>query len=96
MCASCPITTTSISNDKLISIELPVKPVEESDQLNSGAIPHGVDRRTFMMRSAVVGAAAVMTGRSVSAVAAQVKPLPPGAEPKGVAGGPGNVELSPA
>lgn len=29
--------------------------------------PAGVDRRTFLMRSAVVGAAAVLTGRSVSA-----------------------------
>ena len=50
------------------------------------------------MRSAVVGAAAVMTGRSVSAVAAQAKPgpIPASAEPKGVSGGPGNVELSPS
>ena len=39
------------------------------------AIPPGVDRRAFLMRSAVVGAAAVMTGRTVSAVAAQAKPL---------------------
>ncbi|HEX4797197.1 MAG TPA: L-serine ammonia-lyase [Humisphaera sp.] len=30
-------------------------------------IPEGVDRRTFLMRSAVVGATAVMVGRSVSA-----------------------------
>jgi L-serine dehydratase len=29
--------------------------------------PPGVDRRTFLMRSAVIGAAAVITGRSVSA-----------------------------
>ncbi len=90
-----------ISADKLSSIEQTCEPVQDdpfdpSDQLKAVAIPHGVDRRTFLMRSAVVGAAAVMTGRSVSAVAAQVKPLPPGAEPKGVAGGPGNVELSPS
>jgi L-serine dehydratase len=89
-----------ISADKLSSIEQRCEPVQDdpfdlSDQLKPVAIPHGVDRRAFLMRSAVVGAAAVMTGRSVSAVAAQVKPLPPGAEPKGVAGGPGNVELSP-
>ena len=88
------------SADKLSSIEQPAEPVQDdpfglSDQLKPVAIPPGVDRRAFLMRSAVVGAAAVMTGRSVSAVAAQVKPLPPGAEPKGVAGGPGNVELSP-
>jgi L-serine dehydratase len=89
-----------ISADKLSSIAQPCEtvrddPFDPSDQLKPVAIPHGVDRRAFLMRSAVVGAAAVMTGRSVSAVAAQVKPLPPGAEPKGVAGGPGNVELSP-
>jgi len=30
-------------------------------------VPAGVDRRTFMMRSAVVGSAAVLTGRTVSA-----------------------------
>ncbi len=61
-------------------------------------ISSNVDRRAFLMRSAVVGAAAVMTGRSVSAVAAQAKPgpIPASAEPKGVAGGPGNVELSPS
>ncbi len=61
-------------------------------------ISSNVDRRAFLMRSAVVGAAAVMTGRSVSAVAAQAKPgpIPASAEPKGVSGGPGNVELSPS
>jgi len=30
-------------------------------------VPSGVDRRTFMMRSAVVGSAAVLTGREISA-----------------------------
>jgi len=91
-----------ISADKLSSIEQTCEPVQDdpfdlSDQLKPVAIPHGVDRRAFLMRSAVVGAAAVMTGRSVSAVAAQAKPgpIPASAEPKGVAGGPGNVELSP-
>ena len=38
-----------------------------TDQLVSQAVPAGVDRRTFLMRSAVVGATAVMTGRSISA-----------------------------
>ncbi|HEV7550072.1 MAG TPA: L-serine ammonia-lyase [Candidatus Angelobacter sp.] len=92
-----------ISADKLSSIEQTCEPVQDdpfdlSDQLKPVAIPHGVDRRAFLMRSAVVGAAAVMTGRSVSAVAAQAKPgpIPASAEPKGVAGGPGNVELSPS
>jgi L-serine dehydratase len=85
-----------IPADKLVSIQLSVKPVQDADQLEPGAIPHGLDRRAFLMRSAVVGAAAVMTGRSVSAVAAQAKEIPASAEPKGVAGGPGNVELSPS
>src|SRR5690349_14367615 len=30
-------------------------------------VPAGVDRRTFLMRSAVIGAASVMTGRALSA-----------------------------
>ena len=64
-------------------------PIGTSSDVVSREIPVGVDRRTFLMRSAVVGAAAVMTGRSVSAVAAQAKPgpIPASAEPKGVAGG---------
>lgn len=73
-------------------------PIGTSTDVLSQKIPVGVDRRTFLMRSAVVGAAAVMTGRSVSAVSAQAKqgPISASAEPKGVAGGPGNVELSPS
>ena len=42
-------------------------PLGRPDQLISQPIPPGVDRRTFLMRSAVVGATAVMVGRSVSA-----------------------------
>src|SRR5215471_3116002 len=38
-----------------------------TDELISQEIPNGVDRRTFLMRSAVVGATAVMVGRTVSA-----------------------------
>src|SRR5262245_32982558 len=33
---------------------------------NAGSTPAGVDRRSFLMRSAVIGAAAVMTGRTVT------------------------------
>ena len=41
--------------------------LQDSDhQLISQEIPPGVDRRKFLMRSAVIGAAAVMTGRVVS------------------------------
>ena len=67
-------------------IELePENPIGTSTNVLSQEIPVGVDRRTFLMRSAVVGAAAVMTGRSVSAVAAQAKPgpIPASAEPLG-------------
>src|ERR1043166_9006471 len=42
-------------------------PIGDTDQLLSQEIPPGVDRRRFLMRSAVIGAAAVMTGRVVSA-----------------------------
>src|ERR1044072_5275052 len=39
----------------------------DASQVVSPLTPSGVDRRNFLMRSAVVGAAAVMTGRLVSA-----------------------------
>src|SRR5918993_1096214 len=42
-------------------------PFDSSVELISGAVPRGVDRRKFLMRSAVIGAATVMTGRLVSA-----------------------------
>lgn len=42
-------------------------PLAGSDSLISQEIPPGVDRRTFLMRSAVVGATTVMLGRSLSA-----------------------------
>jgi L-serine dehydratase len=38
-----------------------------TDEFVSQEVPPGVDRRTFLMRSALVGATAVMTGRFVSA-----------------------------
>jgi L-serine dehydratase len=41
--------------------------VGAADEVLQEEIPSGVDRRTFMMRSAVVGATAVITGRSISA-----------------------------
>lgn len=42
-------------------------PLAGEKRIASQAVPAGVDRRTFLMRSAVVGAAAVLTGRTVSA-----------------------------
>jgi len=42
-------------------------PLGSSNELISHAVPPGVDRRTFIMRSAVVGAAAVIAGRQVPA-----------------------------
>jgi L-serine dehydratase len=44
-----------------------VDPLGSTNELTSHEIPPGVDRRTFLMRSAVVGATAVILGRSVSA-----------------------------
>src|SRR6195256_1448504 len=60
-----------ISDDKLSSIEQPCEPDRDDplgppDQLDSAAIPPGVDRRTFLMRSAVVGATVVITGAQMS------------------------------
>ena len=42
-------------------------PLGGLDEVTCERIPRGVDRRTFLMRSAVVGAAAVISGRVVSA-----------------------------
>ncbi len=42
-------------------------PLESTTELVSRPVPQGVDRRTFLMRSAVVGATAVITGRVLSA-----------------------------
>jgi L-serine dehydratase len=41
--------------------------LSDTTKVASQTVPPGVDRRKFLMRSAVVGAAAVMTGRLVSA-----------------------------
>jgi L-serine dehydratase len=38
-----------------------------AEELAPAVLPPGVDRRTFMMRSAVIGSAAVITGRALSA-----------------------------
>ena len=43
------------------------EPAENDEPVKEGYIPPGVDRRKFIMRSAVIGAAAVMTGRTISA-----------------------------
>lgn len=51
-----PATSTQSDSTSLIS-----------DQFISQEIPPGVDRRTFLMRSAVVGATTVILGRSLSA-----------------------------
>ena len=42
-------------------------PLADASDLVPNEIPSGVDRRTFVMRSAVIAAAAVMTGKVVSA-----------------------------
>src|SRR4051812_27580905 len=41
-------------------------PLSDTCQLVAPEAPHGVDRRSFLMRTAVGGAAAVMTGCSPS------------------------------
>src|SRR5262249_29427235 len=51
--------------------------------LTSRVVPPGIDRRAFIMRSAAVGAAAIMTGRSIAAqeklqaAATAPSPVPP-------------------
>ena len=55
-----------------------------SDELISQEIPPGVDRRTFLMRSAVVGAAVLINGRSMSAQeqTQRASAAPPPLDPK--------------
>ncbi len=60
-------------------------PLASTDQLTSQDIPHGVDRRNFLIRSAVGGAAAVMMGHSISAqerTAKALATLPQASSPK--------------
>jgi L-serine dehydratase len=60
-------------------------PLANSDQLLSQEVPRGVDRRNFLIRTAVGGAAAVMMGRSVSAqerTAKALATLPQASSPK--------------
>ena len=55
------------SADTLRSTATPREdPLADTGRLISAEIPHGVDRRSFLMRTAVGGAAAVMTGCSES------------------------------
>ena len=61
-----------IFDDELSSTEKPGDvghgdPLADSSEVISQTVPTGVDRRTFLMRSAVVGATAVMTGKIISA-----------------------------
>ena len=42
-------------------------PLGSTEDLTSQDVPPGVDRRSFLIRSAVVGAAALMTGKTISA-----------------------------
>ena len=53
-------------------------------ELASAEPPAGIDRRTFMMRSAMIGAVAVLSGckapsaRETAEQAASAPPIPPG------------------
>ena len=52
--------------DRVVEID-PHDPLGSIDELASQKAPDGSDRRTFLMRSALIGATAIMTGRPVSA-----------------------------
>src|SRR4030095_10043856 len=54
---------------------VPEDPLADISQLISKEVPPGVDRRNFLIRSAVGGAAAVRMGRSVSLQESIAKPL---------------------
>jgi hypothetical protein len=57
--------------------------LEPERELTTVATPQGVDRRSFMMRTAVVGAAAVMAGSSVPTLEGAQAPKVAGAPPLG-------------
>jgi L-serine dehydratase len=63
----------------------------QSASIDTEDLPAGVDRRSFLMRSAVVGAAAVLTGRSVSAEEQKAKASAEAARPRRLA-----TEMSPS
>ena len=66
-------------------------PLADTTPLVSQEVPAGVDRRHFLIRSAVGGAAAVMTGRTLSAeerMATAVLTMPPQAKPAAKAAAP--------
>jgi L-serine dehydratase len=67
-------------------------PLDRLENLIKQEIPPGINRRAFLMRSALAGAISVITGRPAPA---QEKLYPASEEPKGVSGGPSNVTLSP-
>ena len=52
-------------------------PLAGSDPFVSEEVPPGVDRRTFLMRSAVVGATTVILGRSLSANERELRSIAP-------------------
>ena len=56
-------------------------PLSSPEELVAQDVPPGVDRRTFIMRSAVIGAATVMTGRVVSARERKLKAFAESLEP---------------
>lgn len=55
----------------------PNKELLQTEELLTVEVPAGVDRRAFFMRSAAIGAAAVMTGCSTADKAKQVGTAPP-------------------
>jgi L-serine dehydratase len=78
-----------ISDEKRISREQSREagredPLGSTKDLLSQDVPPGVDRRTFLMRSAVVGATAVILGKSVSAKERILRSIAP---PPQVSGG---------
>ena len=62
-----------MSSDKDIEKTTSLPSEEDIDTVD---VPAGIDRRTFLMRSAVVGAAVVITGRPASAAAEALAAAP--------------------
>ena len=63
------------------SVDLPIS-LPTAVEIDAEDLPAAVDRRAFLMRSAAIGAAAVLTGRSVSAQEVKAKASAEAAQPK--------------
>ncbi|HEX7961010.1 MAG TPA: L-serine ammonia-lyase [Terriglobales bacterium] len=86
------------NNTDLLNEAEPEDPLGSPEDLITEDIPAGMDRRTFLMRSAMIGAMSVITGNAISAQEKARKAASPSAKAAGAAAkpaGPPKPALSP-